>query len=202
MQPILLPKSICNELDAITWQFLWGGMNESKKIHLVKWDSVYEKKLEGGLGLKPASVVNEAYMINLGWRFINSPNALWSKFLSAKYCKGINDELSHSRKSNWSPLWKGIMPKANFIHASISKTIGNGKGTRFWTDDWVNDLGPFIDYIQSPHIIVNINASVANVFEQGIHLIRDVILNEIFLQILAQNRPHNKVPDDQPIWKH
>lgn len=71
IQSILLPKSIYNELDDITRQFLWGDSSESKKVDLVKWDSFCEDKLEGGLGLKPTSLVNEAYMVKLGWRNIN-----------------------------------------------------------------------------------------------------------------------------------
>lgn len=131
IQSVLLPKSICKELDTITRQFLWGGTTEMKKLHLVKWKSVCDSKMEGGLGLKSSSLVNEAYMIKLGWRYLSGSNALWSQILASKYCKGIPNDLTKSKKTNWSLLWKGIMQGFEVLNASTSKSIGNDQSTNF-----------------------------------------------------------------------
>lgn len=66
MQTVPLPKTICDELDSICQEFLWGGSGDSKKIHLVKWSELYGIKADGGLGMRPSHLVIEAYMIKLG----------------------------------------------------------------------------------------------------------------------------------------
>lgn len=38
MQTMLLPASVCDRLDRLNRDFLWGDTPEKKKIHLVKWD--------------------------------------------------------------------------------------------------------------------------------------------------------------------
>jgi hypothetical protein len=40
MQNTALPSSICNELDRLNRNFLWGSSNERKKMHLVGWEKV------------------------------------------------------------------------------------------------------------------------------------------------------------------
>ncbi|XP_028103765.1 uncharacterized protein LOC114302885 [Camellia sinensis] len=47
-----LPGSVAKLLDKIQARFLWGGSNVKKKLHLVKWEEVTDKKSFGGLGIK------------------------------------------------------------------------------------------------------------------------------------------------------
>ena len=42
---------MCNKIDAIVRNFLWGFTRENRKMHLVGWDKVLKFVLEGGLGL-------------------------------------------------------------------------------------------------------------------------------------------------------
>ena len=52
MQCTLLPSRICNELDRLNRNFLWGDLSTKKKLHAIKWDVVTKPKHLGGLGLK------------------------------------------------------------------------------------------------------------------------------------------------------
>ncbi|KAJ1422973.1 hypothetical protein SESBI_12746 [Sesbania bispinosa] len=43
----------------------------------VSWSKICQPKKDGGLGFKSLKMVNEAYVIKLGWRMVNQPNLLW-----------------------------------------------------------------------------------------------------------------------------
>lgn len=49
-----LPQHICNELDRINRNFLWGDTSEKRRVHLVNWEEVCTTKEKGGLGLREA----------------------------------------------------------------------------------------------------------------------------------------------------
>lgn len=50
MQSTKLPLAICDNIDKLNRQFIWGGSNDKHKIHLVKWDVVTNpRKKDGGL---------------------------------------------------------------------------------------------------------------------------------------------------------
>ena len=42
--------------------FLWGGLSEEFKYHLVSWDKVCSPIFEGGLGIKNLRVFNRALL--------------------------------------------------------------------------------------------------------------------------------------------
>uniref|UniRef100_A0A2N9GX50 CCHC-type domain-containing protein n=1 Tax=Fagus sylvatica TaxID=28930 RepID=A0A2N9GX50_FAGSY len=68
MQNTALPSSICNDLDRLNRNFLWGSTSESKKMHLVGWDKVCRPKRDGGLGLYATKPRNKALLAKLNWR--------------------------------------------------------------------------------------------------------------------------------------
>ncbi|GMP64139.1 hypothetical protein CsSME_00025559 [Camellia sinensis var. sinensis] len=66
MQTMLLPKSICNDIDKLNRNFLWSDTMEKHKIHLVNWDVVCNMKKKGGLEIKKARDQNLALLSKLG----------------------------------------------------------------------------------------------------------------------------------------
>lgn len=58
MQTSKLPASICCDIDRSSLHFIWGDVQDQKRIHLVNWDSVCRPKDGGGLGLKKAAHMN------------------------------------------------------------------------------------------------------------------------------------------------
>ena len=38
-----------SRLKKIQWDFLWGGANLVRKIHMVNWNTMYTSKRKGGL---------------------------------------------------------------------------------------------------------------------------------------------------------
>ena len=100
MQTTVLPAGLCEDIDKIIRRFLWGYNNSNKKIHHVSWLKVCCPKSEGGLGIKPTRLVNQAFMIKLGWRIIKNPQALWVRIITAKYIQGNTQDFNKSRRSH------------------------------------------------------------------------------------------------------
>ena len=51
MQGVALLNHLCEKLDKINRDFLWGSSTEKKKLHLVGWSKIIRPKDEGGLGI-------------------------------------------------------------------------------------------------------------------------------------------------------
>nr|XP_011457336.1 PREDICTED: uncharacterized protein LOC105349397 [Fragaria vesca subsp. vesca] len=150
MQSVKLPMSICNTLDRLNMNFLWGHTEEKKKIHLVKWDTVCKPKRYGGLGLKKSSCVNQALLAKTGWRLLQKEQGLWAEALNKKYLKDDcimqKSTLPFSASSN---TWKGILYGAQLLPNRVKWRIGPGTEISFWNDVWT-DLGALSDIALKP----------------------------------------------------
>ena len=55
-----MPKTIAKRLEKVQRDFLWGGGNLERKVHLVNWEVVCVDKNKGGLGLRKLALLNKA----------------------------------------------------------------------------------------------------------------------------------------------
>lgn len=76
MQTTKLPAQICDSLDRLNRNFLWGDTNDKKKVHLVKWEKVCKPKCKGGLGIKLSADMNKAMLAKASWRITQGDNGL------------------------------------------------------------------------------------------------------------------------------
>ncbi len=51
-----LPKRLCTDLEGIIRNFWWGHMGDSRKVHWVKWSSLCQSKLMGGMSFQSYEV--------------------------------------------------------------------------------------------------------------------------------------------------
>jgi hypothetical protein len=65
MQTNALPSSVCNKLDRLNRNFLWGSSEEKRKMHMVGWEKVCRAKSLGGLGLYACKPRNVALLAKL-----------------------------------------------------------------------------------------------------------------------------------------
>ena len=79
MQGVALRSHLCEKLDKINRDFLWGSSTEKKKLHLVGWSKVIKPKEEGGLGIQVAQAKNIALLAKLNWRLYHEKDSLWEK---------------------------------------------------------------------------------------------------------------------------
>ncbi|CAL9013233.1 unnamed protein product [Prunus brigantina] len=116
MQTVQFPISICDKLDRMNRDFLWGHNETSTKVHLVKWGSICKPKFMGGLGLKQTHLMNQALLAKSGWKLLQRDQGLWSHILNRKYLK--NQSILNFNKSahiNYSNTWRGILFGARYL---------------------------------------------------------------------------------------
>ncbi|KAL7215762.1 hypothetical protein ACSBR1_027827 [Camellia fascicularis] len=112
IQTLLLPKSVCNDIDKMNSNFLWRDTMEKHKIHLVNWDVVCNIKKKGGLGIKKARDQNLALLSKLGWNLIGR---------------------------NASHVWRGIWATRNCLRRAVKWKVGDGNIINVWKDWWCGE---------------------------------------------------------------
>ena len=68
MQGVALLAHLCDKLDKINRDFLWGLSNEKRRMHLVGWEKIIRPKDEGGLGIQSTRAKNIALLAKLNQR--------------------------------------------------------------------------------------------------------------------------------------
>ena len=79
MQNVQLSDKILKGINRVNRNFLWGSIENSKKMHWVGWDKVTTPKDRGGLGLQSAKGRNAALLAKLNWRFTRRTMHLGSR---------------------------------------------------------------------------------------------------------------------------
>lgn len=112
MQGATLPIHLCDKLDKINRDLLWGSTNEKRRLHLVGWEKVIRPKEEGGLGIQLARAKNIALLAKLNWHMYHEKEALWARLLLAKYCSSVrmrsNNPDGLPSSSNWNAIKVGF----------------------------------------------------------------------------------------------
>lgn len=80
-----IPKNVAKELDRLQANFLWGGSEVRKKIHLIKWKEITMDKQKGGLGIRDIGLTNQCMLFKWWWRFALENDALWKALVCCKY---------------------------------------------------------------------------------------------------------------------
>lgn len=125
MQTAKLPRSTCDEIDKKARRFIWGGDEDRRGTHLLAWETLQRPKEQGGLAISSARQANAAFLTKLGWRVLTEPDALWSRVLRHKYCKGRCDIDMFVPKQGSSNVWNGITSNAKFLCEGSRMAVGN-----------------------------------------------------------------------------
>lgn len=67
----ILPVYICDSIDKLLKKFLWSSGSDGSGIASVAWKDICKPKNQGGLGLKPFRLMNEALMTKHLWNVIS-----------------------------------------------------------------------------------------------------------------------------------
>lgn len=149
MQYVALPMRICNSLDRIDRNFLWGSTNTRRKLHLVKCSRIAKSTGKGGFGPQSTHPRNLALLTKLCWRLLKNKGDNWAKLLWAKYIRGdvwTTFSQNNNRKSStqaclkqgWSILQKGVR-----------WVIRRGNDISLWTNNW-SGMGALRNLIHGP----------------------------------------------------
>ena len=80
-----IPVKVANRIEKLQRDFLWGGVGEEFKYHLVKWSKVYSPLSAGGLGLRKLVDFKRALLCKWLWRYGHEREAWWRVVMEAKY---------------------------------------------------------------------------------------------------------------------
>ncbi|RVX04307.1 Beta-arabinofuranosyltransferase RAY1 [Vitis vinifera] len=102
-----IPASVAAKIERLQRDFLWSGVGEGKRDHLVRWDVVCKPKTIGGLGLGNISWRNLALLGKWLWRYPREGSALWHQGFSliTRYVVGNGERIRF-----WEDLWWGDQP--------------------------------------------------------------------------------------------
>ena len=75
-QCVKIPAKVCNSVDKLCRDFLWGFTLEKRKTHLVSWKKVTMHKNLGGLGIFNLRDRNKALLAKFCWRIVTEHEAL------------------------------------------------------------------------------------------------------------------------------
>ena len=85
LQTAKLLLQLCHDIDKLNRNFLWGDVEDHRRLHLVNWDTVCQPKAIGGLGIKKTSYMNQAMLAKASWRIAQNDSGLWKDIYNAKY---------------------------------------------------------------------------------------------------------------------
>ncbi|CAN1142695.1 Putative ribonuclease H protein At1g65750 [Linum perenne] len=204
MQTTLLPASITKDIDARIRNFVWGSTSDKRKTHLISWDVVCRPKSEGGLGLKKAKELNEAFMMKLGWLILKAPEKLWVNILASKYLKNSDQGMQLRRKTGGSNLWRGIRKTWTTMAAACQHSIRDGTSTLFWHHRWLDSGDRLADHALQPIDSVENDRTVAD----AVTALGDWDWNHLHAhlspchleQIAGMGPPQAGSGDDDMIW--
>ncbi|RVW72587.1 hypothetical protein VitviT2T_011580 [Vitis vinifera] len=136
-----LPASIAAKIERLQRDFLWSGIGEGKKDHLVRWDVMCKPKEIGGLGFGNISLRNLALLGKWLWRYPREGSALWHQVILSIYGSHSNgwDANTIERWSHRCP-WKAISQVFQEFSSFTRFVVGNGERIRFWEDLWLFQL--------------------------------------------------------------
>ena len=80
-----IPKGVKYRLKKIQWDFLWGGGNLDRKIHLVGWRTNCTSIKGGGLGIRRLDILNKSLLGEWNWRLVAEDNPPWKNLIKLKY---------------------------------------------------------------------------------------------------------------------
>jgi len=136
-----IPSSVASRIEKLHRDFLWGGIGEEFKYHLVSWSTVCSPISEGGLGIRNLRIFNQALLGKWLWRFAHEREALWRSVVDAKYGSTWVGWCSlDPHGSHGVGLWKNIRKGWSLFNSHTRFILGNGSRIRFWDDVWCGEM--------------------------------------------------------------
>jgi hypothetical protein len=115
--------------------FLWGGIGDEAKFHLVNWNRICTPLHSGGLGVHNFIHFNRALLGKWLWRYGREREALWRLVIDVKFesLKGgwcSKEVLGTFGVVVWKHIRRGWEKFSNFVRLEV----GDGSHVSFWHD--------------------------------------------------------------------
>jgi hypothetical protein len=135
-----IPGSVASRIEKLQHDFLWGGMGEELKLHLVSWSNVCTPISEGGLGIRNLLIFNRALLGKWLWRYGIERDAWWRVAVDSKFGSLWGRWCSREPVGPFGVgLWKNIRKGWEIFSGFTRFEVGDGIRTKFWHDLWCGD---------------------------------------------------------------
>ena len=132
MQGVTLHTHLCEKLDKINRDFLWGySSQEKKRMHMVGWSKIIRPKEQGRLGIQAVKAKNLTLPAKLNWRMYQKKDALKAKVILGKYCSQSRRLSKDLEKLPCSTNWKAIKMGFPIFSKGICWNVGIGMMLNF-----------------------------------------------------------------------
>lgn len=161
MQIAWLPQSICSQIDKLTRNFVWKGVDD-KGLNLIGFQTITKQKSYGGLCVHLSREANTTMLGKLVWDIHSGSDKLWVKLLKDKYI--IDDSFFCAPKKYGSPVWNSIYKAKEVLRNGNTFMLGNGAFS-FCYSSWTSfsKLSGHVAYVD----IHDIDLCIKDVIQQG-----------------------------------
>ena len=158
-----IPASVANCIARLQRDFLWGGLGDEPKFHLVDWSTVCTPLSSSGLGIRNLRTFNVALLGKWLWRFGQERDPLWRLVIEVKYGCDWGGSCSTIFSGPYGvSLWKNIRRGWHSLSRFIMYEIGDGSKVQFWLDCWCGTSLFAVRYPELYRISCSKEASVAD----------------------------------------
>ena len=94
-----IPNALCDTLNSTLAKYLWGQINDEKKINWINWRKVCSPKGRGRMGFLDIQAFNLALLAKQAWRLIHNTHSLFYRVYKSRYfpnCSFMDAELGNN----------------------------------------------------------------------------------------------------------
>ncbi|RVW19550.1 putative ribonuclease H protein [Vitis vinifera] len=159
-----IPASVAAKIERMQRDFLWSGVGEGKRDHLVRWEAVCKPRVIGGLGIGKIPLRNRALLGKWLWRFPRESTSLWHQVILSIYGTHSNgwDANTIVRWSHRCP-WKAIAQGFQDFSKYTRFIVGDGERIRFWEDLWWGDQTLKDQYPRLFRVVMDKNIPISSI---------------------------------------
>ena len=135
-----IPVKVAKRMEDLQRDFLWTGIGDDHKIHLLNWSKICSPVKNGGLGIRCLRRFSSALLAKWLWRYGLENDAFWKRVIGAKYGNEWGGWCTKSVFRAYGVcLWKFIRSGWLFFSKFIQYDVGDGTRVKFWDDVWCRD---------------------------------------------------------------
>ncbi|KAG7990850.1 hypothetical protein I3843_02G045100 [Carya illinoinensis] len=140
MSLFTIPASVAARIEKLYRDFLWSGLGDEFKFHLINWDTVCRPISLGGLGIKNLRIFNRALLGKWFWRYNMEPEALWKVVVHSKYGNLWGGWCTREGNGSYGVgMWKQIRRGWRMFANNTKLLVGEGTRISFWRDIWCGE---------------------------------------------------------------